>query len=280
MNKNINLKKKSYEIRLTILETIYSAKTGHIGGSYSCIDILVALYFGKIINFNPKKPKLKNRDRFILSKGHATAALYSLFAHLDFITFKELTTYCKNNTYLSAHPSHFVPGVEFDTGSLGHGLGIGCGISLAAKKDKIKFKTIVLLSDGELYEGSTWEALLFASQYQLNNLIIIVDRNRQIVMDKTEKCMRIDPLKKKLENFNFFVKEINGHNFKSLLDNFSLIKQYQKKKPLIIIANTIKGKGVSFMEGNIKWHHSVPNDEQYLLAKKELTNEINKINEK
>ena len=122
-----------------------------------------------------------------------------------------------------------MPGVEFDTGSLGHGLGIGCGISLAAKKDKIKFKTIVLLSDGELYEGSTWEALLFASQYQLNNLIIIVDRNRQIVMDKTEKCMRIDPLKKKLENFNFFVKEINGHNFKSLLDNFSLIKQYQKK---------------------------------------------------
>ena len=194
----MNLKSISKKIRKTILNTIYTAKTGHIGGSLSCVDILISLYFGKHLKFDPKKPKLKDRDRLIVSKGHATAAYYSVLAHLGFIKISELQTYCRNNTRLATHLSGSVPGVEFDTGSLGHGLGIACGLAYSAKIDKKKYKVFALISDGELYEGSVWEALLFASHYKLNNLIIIVDRNNQIVMDKTEDCIKLNPLEKNL----------------------------------------------------------------------------------
>ena len=156
-----NYIKLSKIIRRTILKTIYEAKHGHIGGSFSCIDILIALYFGKYIKYNSNKPELVDRDRFILSKGHATAGFFSLLAHLNYISFSELKTYCKNNSRLGSHPSHLIPGVEFDTGSLGHGLGIACGIAYSAKLDKRKYKTYALISDGELYEGSIWESLLF-----------------------------------------------------------------------------------------------------------------------
>ena len=263
-------KQLSLAIRKTILDTIYHAKHGHIGGSFSCIDILITLYFGKYIKFNPKKPNLKNRDRFILSKGHATAGFFSLLAHLGFISFKELKTYCKNNTRLGSHPSHLIPGVEFDTGSLGHGLGISCGIAYSAKIDKKNYKTIVLISDGELYEGSTWEALLFASHYKLNNLVIIIDRNSQIVMDHTEDCIKLNPLEEKIKSFGFKTITINGHSYKELTKTFDKIKKIKFKKPLVIIAKTIKGKGVSFMESNVKWHHAIPNENEYKMASKEL----------
>ena len=263
-----NLKKLSKKIRLTILETIFKAKTGHIGGSFSCIDILVTLFFKKIIFFNSQKPKMKNRDRFILSKGHATAALYSLFAHLRFISFKELGTYCSNNSRLGSHPSHLVPGVEIETGSLGHGLPIACGIAYAALMNKKKFKIFVLISDGEIFEGSTWESFIFASHHKLKNLVIIIDNNNQIVMDHSKKIGDLNNLKKKLFIFNFNIQEIDGHNFSNL--EKSLKKAKKNKKPSIIIANTIKGKGVSFMERDTKWHHSIPNNEEYLMAKKEL----------
>ncbi len=263
-----NLKKLSKKIRLTILDTIFNAKTGHIGGSFSCIDILIVLFFGKILLFDPKKPKLKIRDRFILSKGHATAALYSLFAHLKFISFKELKTYCKNNSRLGSHPSHLVPGVEIETGSLGHGLPIACGIAFAALQDKQNFKVFVLISDGELFEGSVWESLIFASHQKLKNLVIIIDNNNQIVMDRSKDVGDLNHLKKRLSSFNFKIDEIDGHDYTSL--NRSLKKSKKNNKPTIILANTIKGKGVSFMEKNTKWHHSIPNVEEYKKASKEL----------
>ncbi len=259
----MNLVSISKKIRKTILNTIYNAKSGHIGGSLSCVDILISLYFGKNLKFNPKKPKLENRDRLIVSKGHASAAYYSVLAHLGFIKISELQTYCRNNTRLATHLSGSVPGVEFDTGSLGHGLGIACGLAYSAKNDKKKYKIFTLISDGELYEGSSWEALLFASHHNLNNLIIIVDRNKQIVMDKTEDCIKLNPLEKKFKSFGYKTFQINGHSFKDLNKTFKKIKKSKNNLPTVIIANTIKGKGISFMEKNLKWHHSVPNKEEY-----------------
>ena len=270
--KKFFLKKIFIKIRKLILKTIYNAKSGHIGGSLSCVDILISLYFGKNLKFNAKKPKLKNRDRLIVSKGHATAAYYAVLANLGFIKYSELNTYCKNNTRLATHLSEKVPGVEFDTGSLGHGLGIACGLAFSAKLDKKKYKVFALISDGELYEGSIWEALLFASHHKLNNLTIIIDRNKQIVMDKTEDCIKIDPLRKKLIAFGYRVYEINGHSFEELDKVFNKIKSKKILLPSIIIANTIKGKGISFMEKNLKWHHAVPQKDEYEKAIKELNN--------
>ena len=266
----MNLKSISKKIRKTILNTIYTAKTGHIGGSLSCVDILISLYFGKHLKFDPKKPKLKDRDRLIVSKGHATAAYYSVLAHLGFIKISELQTYCRNNTRLATHLSGSVRGVEFDTGSLGHGLGIACGLAYSAKIDKKKYKVFALISDGELYEGSVWEALLFASHYKLNNLVIIVDRNNQIVMDKTEDCIKLNPLEKKFKSFGYKTFQINGHSFKDLDRVFKKIRKKKNSPPTVVIANTIKGKGISFMEKNVKWHHAVPQKEEFEKALKEL----------
>ncbi len=270
-NKHKFLQETSVKIRKSILKTIYNAKSGHLGGSLSCVDILISLYFGKNLKFDIKKPKIEARDRLIVSKGHATAAYYSVLAHLGFIKLSELNTYCKNNTRLATHLSKMVPGVEFDTGSLGHGLGIACGLAFSARLDKKKYKVFALISDGELYEGSIWEALLFASSHKLKNLITIIDRNKQIVMDKTEDCIKIDPLKKKLISFGYKVYEINGHSFKDLEKTFSKIKFDKSHSPNVIIANTIKGKGVSFMEKNLKWHHAIPTKEEFEKAIKELS---------
>ena len=269
----MNFPKISKEIRKLILSTIYNSKAGHIGGSLSCVDILISLYFGKFLKFNSKKPNMKTRDRLIVSKGHASVAYYSVLTKLGFISKKKLSTYCRNNTHLATHLSSKVPGVEFDTGSLGHGLGVSCGIAFSAKKDKKKYKIVCLISDGELYEGSTWEALLFASHHHLVNLIIIIDRNKQIVMDKTEECIKIDPLKPKLKSFGYKVFEINGHNFNQLNKTFDKIKNKKFSKPVVIIANTIKGKGISFMEKNVKWHHAIPQAKEYIKALNELSDE-------
>ena len=216
---------------------------------------------------------MENRDRLIVSKGHASVAYYSVLTKLGFISKKKLATYCRNNTHLATHLSSKVPGVEFDTGSLGHGLGVSCGIAFSAKRDKKKYKIACLISDGELYEGSTWEALLFASHHQLVNLTIIIDRNKQIVMDKTEDCIKIDPLKPKLKSFGYKVFEINGHNFNQLNKTFDKIKKKKFSKPVVIIANTIKGKGISFMEKNVKWHHAIPQKKEYIKAINELSDE-------
>lgn len=262
------LEKKSAALRMAVLDMITSAKKGHIGGAYSCMDILVALYYGDILHFDPANPSWPLRDRFILSKGHSGSALFAVLADLGFFDPAELTRYCCNGGILGGHPDRNIPGIEADTGSLGHGLGIGSGMALAAKMDGTDYRVFVLVGDGECNEGSVWEALVFAARHQFANLTLIVDRNRQCVLDFTEDCAPLDPLADRLASFGWDVEEVDGHSFQDLLAAF---ESKPSARPRAIVANTIKGKGVSFMEGVLKWHHSVPNAEELVVARAELT---------
>jgi transketolase len=200
---NTDLEKKAKWVRRQMVEMIASANKGHIGGALSCADILVSLFYGGILRFNAKDPKWPDRDRFIVSKGHSGIALYVILADLGFFPTAELSSFCKNNSMLGGHPDRRTPGVEADTGSLGHGLGIGAGMALSAKMDNKDFNTIALLGDGECHEGSVWEAALFAGHHGLNNLTAIVDRNQQCVTDFTEDCVRLDPFADKWRAFGW-----------------------------------------------------------------------------
>lgn len=262
------LAQKSASLRLAVLEMVAVAKKGHIGGAYSCIDILVALYYGGVLRFDPVNPSWPLRDRFILSKGHSGAALFAVLADLGYFDSAELTRYCCNGGILGGHPDRKVPGIEADTGSLGHGLGIGAGMALAAKMDGAEGRVFVLVGDGECNEGSVWEALVFAARHRLSNLTLIIDRNRQCVLDFTEECAPLDPLAERLAAFGWDVAEVDGHSFQELLSTF---EQKPSTRPRAIVANTIKGKGVSYMEKVLKWHHSVPNVEELAIARAELT---------
>lgn len=265
-----NLEDKASQIRLDILNAIKKASKGHIGGSFSIVDILVTLYYGKILKNNPDNPKWEDRDRFLLSKGHAGIALYCVLADLGFFNKEELS-YLNNGKMLGEHPDHFIPGVEVISGSLGHGLSIAAGMSLADKFDnKIDRKTFVILGDGECYEGSVWEAANFAAHHKLTNLCAIIDRNRLITHGSTEDINTLEPIKDKFVSFGWNVHEIDGHNFNDLLNFFKSVPQNKIEKPIALIAKTIKGKGVSFMENNAAWHHGSINNENYLIAKKEL----------
>ncbi len=264
------LSQKANWARKQILEMITSAGKGHIGGAFSCTDILVTLYYGDILRFDSSNPKWDKRDRFILSKGHSAAALYAILSDLGYFSSSELKNYQKENSILGGHPDRKIPGIEADTGSLGHGLGIGAGLALSAKMDKKDFMTFVLLGDGECYEGSVWEAAMFAAHHRLNNLIGIIDNNGICSTDFIKDCLRIEPLEEKWEAFGWDVITVDGHSFKDLLSVFSEVRSRKSERPLMIIANTIKGKGVSFMEGNPNWHHAIPNKEQLEIARKEL----------
>lgn len=266
-----DLKKKASWVRNQILEMIVSANKGHIGGAFSCTDILVTLYYGGILRFDPNNPNWSERDRFILSKGHSCVALYAMLADLGFFSISELNSFCQKGSMLGGHPDRNISGIEADTGSLGHGLGIAAGLALSAKIDKKDFVSVVLLGDGECYEGSVWETAMFTGHHQLNNLIAIVDRNQQGVTDFTEDCNRLEPFADKWRAFDWDVRTINGHSFEELLSAFKDFRCRKSYRPLVIIANTIKGKGVSFMERNIIWHHSVPTDENLKIARQELT---------
>lgn len=253
--------KKKYEvfskyIRSEILKISYLAKSSHIGSSLSITDILVVLY----------KDILK-KNVFILSKGHACLAYYCILQKMNYISKKTLKSYGKNNTILLSHVSHKVPGVEFSTGSLGHGLPYAVGRALAEKINKKNKKIYVLISDGELNEGTTWESLLFASYHKLDNLIIIIDYNRIQSLDYTKNILQLEPINKKLLSFGCNVKKIDGHNFsqikKSLLFD-------SKNKPYVILANTIKGKGIKFMENSILWHYRSPSKVELKKALEEL----------
>lgn len=264
------LQRKANWVRNQTLEMIVSASKGHIGGAFSCTDILVALYYGGILRFNSDNPNWSERDRFILSKGHSCVALYAILADLGFFSISELNSFCQKGSMLGGHPDRNILGIEADTGSLGHGLGIAAGLALSAKIDKKDFMSVVLLGDGECYEGSVWEAAMFAGHHELNNLVAIVDRNRQCVTDFTEDCNRLKPFTDKWRAFDWDVKTINGHSFEELLDTFKGFRCRRSVRPLVIIASTIKGKGVSFMEGKLQWHHSVPAGENLKRARKEL----------
>ena len=264
------LEKKSRWVRNQVLEMIASAGKGHIGGAFSSTDILVALYYGDILRFDPSDKDWNRRDRFILSKGHSGAALYAILADLGYFPLSQLQSYQKKGCILGGHPDRKIPGIEADTGSLGHGLGIGAGLALSAKMDKKDFMTVVLMGDGECCEGAVWEAAMFAARHRLNNLVAIIDKNGLCVTDRIEDCVAMDPLDAKWRAYGWNVSVVNGHCFEEILSAFNDFRSPKNTKPLMIIANTVKGKGVSFMEGNLKWHHSVPKGEELDAARQEL----------
>lgn len=270
------MKKSKYQskvlaknIRLHTLAMTSRGKSSHIASIFSIADIVAVLY-SKILNFNPKNPNDKKRDRFILSKGHAGAAVYAALAEVGFINKNDLINHCKNGSNLSGHISHKgIPGVEFSTGSLGHGLSVSCGMALSAKLDMKKHKIFTLLSDGELDEGSNWEAIMFAAHHNLDNLIAIIDYNKLQSILSVKETLNLEPLKDKWESFGWKVIETDGHNHAKIKS--SLIKAINTSvKPVCIIAHTIKGKGVSFMENNNLWHYRSPQGEEFDRAMKEL----------
>ena len=267
MNKS-NLIEISNELRKDIIDTIYHAGSGHPGGSLSVIDIVTYLYFEKM-NIDAKNPNMENRDRFILSKGHASPLLYSILAEIGIIEEEELMTFRKFKSRLQGHPAkNYIEGVETSTGSLGQGLSIGCGIALGLKLKNNPANVVVYTGDGELQEGSCWEAFMQAAHRKLDNLIAIIDRNRLQIDGCTENVMALDNLSDKLKAFNWEVLEIDGHNFDEI---YNAVEQAKKcNKPCAIIANTTKGKGCSFMENKAEWHGKAPNNEQLEQALNEL----------
>ena len=252
-----SLKQKAKNIRQRIVRMIGEAKTSHVGGALSAADILTALYF-EVMSINPKKPDWQKRDRFILSKGHAAAALYATLAERGFFPPETLKTFLANGSSLTGHPSfQCVPGVEASTGSLGHGLSIGIGMALGSRYDGLKNSIYVLISDGECDEGSVWEGVLFAGCHALDNLTVIIDYNKIQSFGRTKEVLDIEPLKEKFKAFRWDVEEIQGHDLKEIVQALRKTKT-KKGKPRCIIAHTVKGKGVSFMENKLEWHYFNP----------------------
>ena len=268
------LEKKSLEYRRTIIEIIYNSGAGHTGGSLSCIDILNVLYNG-ILEITPNNFSTIERNNYIHSKGHSVEALYTVLCDVGFFKKEDLDTLNAFDSHFIGHPTKKVLGVEHNTGALGHGLSVAVGLALAKKKDKSKKKVFALLGDGELSEGSVWEACTSASKYQLDNLIVVVDRNHLQITGKTEDVNPIEPLDEKFKSFGFDVEFVNGNNIIELLEIFQKAP-FTVGKPSAIIANTIKGCGISFIENEISWHHKVPTDEEYKKAIKELDEKLSK----
>ncbi len=268
----MELEAKAKEIRRTVLEMIVRAGRGHIGGSFSCVEILVALYYGGILKFDPHNPAWPDRDRLILSKGHACPTLYAILADLGFFDESELDHFNAEGALLEGHPNANIPGIEVGTGSLGHGLSIGCGMALAAKMGNKTCKTFVLMGDAECQEGSVWEAAMFAGHHKLDNLIVIIDNNGQGVLDHLPKYSFPDTnysFSSKLASFGWYTINCDGHDFKSILMRLPRINS-PRGKPIAIIAETIKGKGISFMERAIEYHHHIPSGIELEQARIEL----------
>ena len=262
---------KARWLRLQTLEMIGSAGKGHIGGSYSCMELLVALYYGGILRFDPARPDWPGRDRLVLSKGHGTLGIYPLLADLGYFSLNELGQFTRSGGRLGGHPDNHIPGIETVTGSLGHGLSVGAGMALASKLDEDEQLTVVLLGDGECHEGTVWEAALFASWHRLRRLVAIVDRNRIGGTDFLERSMELNPFEDKWKAFGWDVVTIDGHAFADIFGVLRGLRRRASERPLVIVANTTKGRGVSFMENVPKWHHGVPKGEQLERARQELS---------
>lgn len=262
------LEELSKQIRREVLTMVYQSKSSHLGCSLGIVDILITLYF-KVLRINPKKPSDETRDRFLLSKGHAAAALYAVLAKRGFFSKSHLSIYFRDGSKLAGHVTlGSLPGIEATFGSLGHGLSLGIGMSLAIKHRNLPSKVYVLIGDGECAEGSIWEAVNFAGHHKINNLICIVDNNNLQIMGRGSDILNSLPFEDKFKGFGWDVKWVDGHEFLAL----SKILQPQiMSKPLAIIASTIKGKGISFMENIVEWHGKCPTDEEYKLALKELS---------
>lgn len=248
-------------IRIASLKMTHHAKSSHVGSCLSIADILAVLY-DRILHVDPDRPGWRDRDRFILSKGHASAALYSTLALRGFFPMQWLEEYCDDGSFLGGHVTHHdVPGVEVSTGSLGHGLSIACGMALAAKRDNRSHRIFCLMSDGECNEGSVWEAALFAGHHKLDNLTVIIDYNRMQSLGSTENILDLCPIGSKWESFRWSITRIGGHLIHSLSETFSMLP-FETNKPSVIVAWTTKGRGVSFMENKVEWHYRSPNDKQ------------------
>ena len=268
------LKHKANWIRLSAMTMNHHAHLGHTGGDLSSADILAVMFLGGVLNIDPNHPRWPQRDRFILSKGHGAAAYYSTLAARGFFPIEQLRTYMDPLSMLNGHPDrNKLPGVEANTGPLGHGLPIAVGAAFAARMRKESWRVFVLTGDGELQEGSNWEAAMTAQHYGLDNLTLIVDRNRIQQGDFTESTIRMEPLAERFRAFGFAVEEMDGHSHGALYDRLSHLP-IEPGKPSCILANTIKGKGVSFAENQPAWHHGVPTSEQLALAAKELNVEV------
>lgn len=262
------LKQKSIEYRKKILKYIVKAKAGHTGGSLSCTDILNVLY-NEIMNVSPENFTSPDRDRYIQSKGHTVEALFVVLADQGFFPEEDLNTLCQYQSHYIGHPTRKVNGVEQNTGALGHGLPIAVGTALAGKLDKKNYKVYTLMGDGEMPEGSNWEAALTAAHYKLDNLCAIVDKNSLQITAPTADVCNTDPLDEKWKAFGWAVREIDGNDVEALRSTFQDLP-FEEGKPSVIIAHTTKGKGVSYMENVLKWHHGVPSADEYDLAIKEL----------
>lgn len=263
------LQKIANDIRINIVKTVYNAQSGHPGGSLSCADILTVLYFNQM-NINPNEPKAEGRDRLVLSKGHSSPALYSTLAKRGYFDEKDLDSFRKIESKLQGHPDmNKVPGVDMSSGSLGQGLSVANGMALSSKMDSMGYRVYCILGDGEIEEGQVWEAAMTASKYKLDNLCVIVDNNNLQIDGNIKDVKGLNRIEEKFESFGFKVIPVDGNNIEQLIDAFDRAKM-TKEMPTAIIAKTVKGKGVSFMENQAGWHGKAPNEEQFKLAIEEL----------
>jgi len=262
--------------RKRLVEVVYAAKAGHIGGDLSCLNVMTALYFEVMRNIDPAQPKNPERDRFVLSKGHCVEALYVTLEAKGFLKSEVLDTLGRFGSILSGHPTIEVPGIEVNSGALGHGLPIGVGMAIAAKMDKKPYRTFVMMGDGEQGEGSIYEAAMAGNRYHLDNLVAIIDRNHLQISGNTEDVMPLDSIRERWSAFGWDVIELNGDSMEDILRAFSMI-DYANQKPHLLVSNTTKGRGVSFMEGIAKWHHGVLNEEQCKDAVKEIEERIKNL---
>ena len=273
INNVSELKKIANDVRIGIIEEVYNAQSGHPGGALSVADILTVLYFNEM-NIDEKNPDMQNRDRLVLSKGHASPALYSVLANKGFFSKEELKTFRKIDSNLQGHPDkNKVKGVDMTTGSLGQGLSAANGMALTGKLDKLNYRVYCILGDGELEEGQVWEAAMTSHHYKLDNLCVIVDNNNLQIDGKVEEVMNIYPIADKFKSFGFETIQIDGHNITQIIEAFGKAKKV-KDRPTAIIAKTVKGKGVSYMENQAGWHGKAPNEDEYKRAINELKNLI------
>ncbi len=274
---NKELEKVAYNIRKNAVTAVYSASSGHPGGSLSIADLLAVLYFEEM-NIDPENPKKKDRDRLVLSKGHCSPALYGALAERGFFPKEDLKTFRQATSYLQGHPDmKNIPGVDMTTGSLGLGISAACGMALSGKIYNNDYRVYAILGDGEIEEGQVWEASMYASHYKLDNLCAFIDSNGLQIDGTTQEVMNSKPIDKKFEAFGWNVIVIDGHNYDEIRSALTEAKKV-KNKPTAVIMNTVKGKGVSYMENNVSWHGSAPNEEQYNLAIKELDAHLVELN--
>jgi len=262
------LQTRSLLYRKTLIKLIYTSKAGHTGGSLSCVDLLNVLY-NHVMNITPQNFHDVDRDHYIHSKGHAVEALYAVLADKGFFPWEDLETVEKYGSHFIGHPTRSVPGIEQNTGALGHGLALAVGMALAAKKDHRSNRIFTIMGDGELAEGSVWEASISAAHYKLDNLVAIVDRNTLQISGRTEDVMATEPLEDKFKAFGYAVRHVDGNDIAALVDMFSQLP-FETGKPNLVLAHTTKGKGISFIEDKVPWHHKVPTETEFEVALREL----------